>query len=183
MGLLGVSRTPCDAELTDKIETCGFNVALNTDSRVYIPFVPAFCIYLSSTYCLKEEGNEHHQPKNLRNLSEMLLKDHLSLPSVLPSLFCWCCVSDWLFSVPKWVSVAPLIFAMHWLVAQILHWETGSLRDRGSEKGNQLVFQQERRSICSEQNSDTDTVWTAAGWAETQKRQAIQSFFYWICYN
>ena len=82
-----VSRTPHDAELTDKIEACGFNVALNTASRVYLSSVAAFCGDLFSIYCLKEEGNEHHQPKNLSNPSEMLLKGHLSFPPVLPSLF------------------------------------------------------------------------------------------------
>lgn len=78
--LVWVSRTPHDAELTDKV--CGYNIALTTHFRVYIPSFGAFCrdLFFSSTYCLKEEGNDHHQPKNLRNQSERLLKDHLSLP-------------------------------------------------------------------------------------------------------
>lgn len=87
VGLVWLSRTPHDAEVIDKIEVCGFNVALSTDSRAYIPSVTAFCGNLLSTYCLKEEGNEHHQPRDLRNPSEMLFKDHLCLPPHLPSLF------------------------------------------------------------------------------------------------
>lgn len=43
MGLLWMSRMPHSGDLTDKIEVCGFNVALNPDSIVYILSVTAFC--------------------------------------------------------------------------------------------------------------------------------------------
>lgn len=48
-------------------------------TQEFVPSVAAFCGDVLSTYCLKEEGNEQHQSKNLRISSEMLLKDHLSL--------------------------------------------------------------------------------------------------------
>lgn len=46
-----MSRTPRDVARTDEIEGCGFNIALNTDSAVYITSVAAFCRDISSTYC------------------------------------------------------------------------------------------------------------------------------------
>lgn len=85
-----MSRIPHAADLTDKTEVCGFNIVLYMNSGVSIPSFAAFCGDVLLTYCLKEEGNEQHQSKNLRISSEMLLKDHLFLSlspvlSLLPS--------------------------------------------------------------------------------------------------
>lgn len=41
-------RMPLGDDLTDKIEVCGFNVTLNTNSIAYTLSVTAFCRVLSS---------------------------------------------------------------------------------------------------------------------------------------
>lgn len=168
-----VSRTTHDAELTGKIEACGFNVVLNTDSTVHIFSVTAFCRDLLSTYFLKEGCIEHRQPKNLWNPSQMLLKDHLSVLPILPSLFHWCCVGDWFLDSSEFtVGLCCSLHPCHALLSRINltlgDWKPKRWQDLRRETS--LVFQSARsKKHLFRAEQRYRPVLTAAGRAETQK--------------
>lgn len=88
--LVWISRTPHDAEFSDKWK-CVDIILLSLPTQKFISLLLwhfAEIFFFSSIYCLKEDDNEHHQPKNLRNQSEKLLEKIISLfpQSFLPCL-------------------------------------------------------------------------------------------------
>lgn len=162
-------------------------------TQEFVPSVAAFCGDVLSTYCLKEEGNEQHQSKNLRISSEMLLKDHLSLSlspvlSLVPSFndAVWVTGSSDCSQFAVGLCCSPRF--CHALISSInlplRHWKSQRQQDlkretslffhsAGTEKH---LFKAVQWYRCSPNSS-----WPS--WNSEEGEVGSTTLIYWICYN